>query len=60
MNTLIDWRNKKALSHRDLAQVSGVALSTISHIESGKHKATFVTRRKLASALGLKPEEIDF
>jgi transcriptional regulator with XRE-family HTH domain len=60
MNTLIDWRTKKAMSQRDLAQVSGVALSTISHIKSGKHKATFVTRRKLAFALGLKPEEIGF
>ncbi len=60
MVTLIAWREKKAMSQRDLAQASGVAYSTISNIESGKRKASFVTRRKLAAALDLKPEQIDF
>jgi DNA-binding XRE family transcriptional regulator len=60
MTTLNTWRKKKAMSQRDLAKASGVSLTTICHIETGKHIASFVTRRKLAAALDLKPEEIDF
>jgi transcriptional regulator with XRE-family HTH domain len=60
MNTLVALRERKAMSQRDLAIASGVAYSTISNIESGKRKASFVTRRKLAAALGVPVEKIDF
>jgi len=54
------WREKKALSLRDLSKMSGASVVTITHIEHGKQKARPITKRKLAKALGLKPEEIDW
>jgi DNA-binding XRE family transcriptional regulator len=60
MYSLYEIRTRKAMSQRDLARLSGVALSTINHIETGKHKASFVTRRKLAMALGIPVEDIEF
>ena len=60
MTTLKEWRSRKAISIRDLAERTGVSTTTISHIEQGKHAARHVTKRKIAQALGLKPEEIDF
>jgi transcriptional regulator with XRE-family HTH domain len=60
MTTLREWRRKNTLSQRDLAKLSGVALSTITLIETGKHKAQFVTLRKLAKALKVEPSQIDF
>jgi transcriptional regulator with XRE-family HTH domain len=58
--SLRQWRNKKAVSLKDLEASSGVAISTLSRIETGKHKARHVTKRKVAAALGLIPEDIDF
>jgi transcriptional regulator with XRE-family HTH domain len=58
--SLREWRNKKAISLKDLEAMSGVAISTLSRIETGKHKARHITKRKIAAVLGLKPEDIDF
>jgi transcriptional regulator with XRE-family HTH domain len=60
MPTLRESRIKKAMSQRDLAKASGVALGTISDIELRKRSAHFITRRKLAEALGVPVEKIDF
>ena len=60
MVTLKEWRNKKAISLKNLEALSGVAVSTLSRIETGKHKPRHVTKQKISEALGLKPEEIDF
>jgi transcriptional regulator with XRE-family HTH domain len=60
MRTLVGWRTLKGFSQRDLAKASGVQTSTICHIETRKHTAAFVTRRKLAAALALNPEDIRF
>jgi transcriptional regulator with XRE-family HTH domain len=60
MTTLKEWRKKKAISLRALQQLSGVSATTISLIEQGKQDARHITRQKLAAALELKPEEIDF
>jgi transcriptional regulator with XRE-family HTH domain len=60
MVTLKEWRKKKAVTLRELEAVSGVSATTISLIEQGKHEARAITRKKIAQALGLTPEQIDF
>ncbi len=52
------WRERKALSQRDLAQLAGVSQFSISKIETGNQKPRPSTLRKLAAALGLTPEEL--
>lgn len=50
-------RERRALSQRELAALSGVDQTTISHIEGGKG-AWPRTARKLAQALGVDPDEL--
>ena len=52
------WRERKALSQRDLAQLAGVSQFSISKIETGNQKPRPSTLRKLAAALGLTPEQL--
>ena len=49
------WRQRKALSQRDLVGLSGVSLATIVRIEHGQ-TARPSTIRKLAQAFGVAPE----
>jgi transcriptional regulator with XRE-family HTH domain len=51
-------RQDRALSQRDLAEASGVTLSTINRLELGRQSAYPVTVRKLAAALGVSPREL--
>ena len=60
MTTLREWREKKAVSVRELATSSGISTVTISHLENGLYKPRHITKKKIAAALGLKPEEIEF
>ncbi len=60
MAKLKDLRITEALSQRDLAALSGVGLTTINRLENGIQKPTFKTIRKLATALEVKPSEIEF
>ncbi len=55
---LREFRENRLLSLRDLAEKAGVSYTTIHGIETGKHKPTFQTLRKLAAALGIEPEEL--
>jgi transcriptional regulator with XRE-family HTH domain len=57
---LREIRESKGLSQDDLARLSGVAKSTIVDLELGRRKPRPSTRRKLAQALGVRPEEIIF
>jgi transcriptional regulator with XRE-family HTH domain len=58
--TLREWREKRALSMRELAELSGVALRTIWRLEHGGGYPYPSTRRKLAQALGVEPDQIVF
>jgi transcriptional regulator with XRE-family HTH domain len=49
-----EWRAKRGLSQRDLAEVSGVSREYIARIELGQHDPTLSTLEKLAKALGVK------
>jgi len=52
-------RRGQGLTQADLSEESGVAQSTIAHIESGKHARPHPgTLSKLARALGIKPSEL--
>jgi transcriptional regulator with XRE-family HTH domain len=53
-------RKRKALSQRDLARLAGVSPTTINRIEQGLIEPNPSTKRKIAQALGVSPEDIKF
>lgn len=53
-------RKQKALSQRDLAKLAGVSVVTINRIEQKLIDPNPITRRKIAAALGVSPEDIQF
>jgi transcriptional regulator with XRE-family HTH domain len=55
---LREVREELGYSQKELSDKTGVALSTISGIELGKHKARPATLRKLADAMGVDIREI--
>ena len=55
---LKEVREELGFSQKDLSDKSGIALSTISGIEVGKHKPRPATLRKLADAMGVDIREI--
>ena len=59
MNTprLRYWRERKALSLRELAALAGVAYRTVWRLENG-YQAEGRTIRKLAAALDIEPHEL--
>src|SRR5918994_3490017 len=57
MDRLADLREWRALTLRELAQMSGVAADTINQIELGHRKARPSTLRKLARALEIDVQE---
>ncbi len=58
MQRLRALRQQRVLTLRELEERSGVAYNTIWHLENGKRGAQPRTLRKLAGALGVKPEEL--
>jgi DNA-binding XRE family transcriptional regulator len=60
MPTLKELRDRLFLSPGELAEKAGVPASTIYNLESGKNKPIRRTVRKLADALGVRPEDIEF
>ncbi|MHB8674769.1 MAG: helix-turn-helix domain-containing protein, partial [Candidatus Limnocylindrales bacterium] len=51
-------REQRFLTQAVLAERSRIAEPTISRLESGHQRARFSTIRKLAEALGVKPEKL--
>jgi len=60
MSDFKELRKYKAISQRDLAKISGVSLNTICRLEQGKQMPNWQTIRKLAKALGVQPNIIEF
>ena len=58
MVRLREVREELGYSQKELSDKTSVALSTISGIELGKHKARPATLRKLADAMGVDIREI--
>lgn len=55
---LKEWRQRRALALRDLAETSGVGVNTINRLERGHQSARPSTVRRLAAALGIDPAEL--
>lgn len=51
---IAQWRAVRGLTQRELAAQTGMALSTINQIETGKSKPQPTTLRRLARALGIE------
>src|SRR4028118_743638 len=58
MDRLAELRERRALTPRALAEMSGVAADTINQIELGHRKARPSTLRKLARALDVEVREL--
>jgi transcriptional regulator with XRE-family HTH domain len=58
MDQLAELRERRALTLRELAEMSGVAADTINQIELGHRKPRPSTLRKLARALVVNVEEL--
>ncbi|HET8629945.1 MAG TPA: helix-turn-helix transcriptional regulator [Thermomicrobiales bacterium] len=52
------WRERRALSQRELAAAAGVAQNTIWRTEQGQVAAHPATLRKLAAALGVRVDQL--
>ncbi len=55
---LRQWRERRLLSQRELAEKVGMSTGQINRIENGIHQPRFSTIRKLAVALSVSPEEL--
>jgi len=55
---LKELRRERALSQRELAQLSGVSYDAIAKLERGRREAQPRTVRRLAEALGVEPGEL--
>ena len=51
-------RERKALTQRELAEKAGINRVTITRIENGYDQPFPATVRKLADALGVRPEDL--
>ena len=51
-------RRRRGLTQRQLGEIAGVAHTTVQRLESLKRGAYPQTMQKLASALGIAPEEL--
>jgi DNA-binding XRE family transcriptional regulator len=60
MKTLKTFRKQKALSQRDLAKIAGLSPTTINRVEQRLIEPNPSTKRKIAKALKVKLEEIQF
>jgi len=58
--TLKEIRTKRVMSQADLSRASGVTTNAICRLEQGKRKPRFVTIRKLAKALDIEPDLIEW
>lgn len=57
-NRVREIRNKVGLSQYQLARLSGLSQSTVSHIERGAFLPTIDSAYKIAAVLGVRVEEL--
>ena len=55
---LKEWRERRLLTQRELAERIGVTTGTINRIERGVHQPRLATVRRLAEALGVDPDDL--
>ena len=59
MPTLKEWRARRLLTVRGLAEAAGVAPTTVYLVENGRSAPTFRVVRALSAALGVEPTQVD-
>jgi len=59
MPKLKELRLRLFISQAELAKRAGLAAETVNRLERGR-RPSFITIRKLAKALGVKPADIEF
>lgn len=52
------WRQKRVMSREALKRASGVSRNTINALELGRTHANYATIGKLATGLGITPEQL--
>ena len=52
------YRDRKALTQQELAEAAGLTRPNLARLEAGRQAAIPSTVRKLASALGVEPEDL--
>jgi DNA-binding XRE family transcriptional regulator len=52
------WREYLGLTQKEVAERMGISQAALSQMESGEKKLRNTTRKKLASALGINPEQL--
>jgi DNA-binding XRE family transcriptional regulator len=58
MPTIKELRLSKLMSQRTLSKLAGITHATISRIETGKQKASDLTKARIAKALGCDIKDI--
>lgn len=52
------WREYLGFTQKEIAERAGITQAALSQMENGEQKMRKATREKLASALGLTPEQL--
>ena len=55
---LREWRERRLLTQRELAEKVGMSTGQINRIENGIHRPRLSTVRKLAEVLEVTPDEL--
>ena len=58
MRHLREWRASQLFSLRALAEAAAITPRTLTDIEYGRRKPTYLTMRRISQALGVAPAEI--
>ncbi len=58
LKSLKQIRESQFLTQQELADKAGITRVAVARLESGKVDARFSTLKKLAEALGVKPQEL--
>jgi ribosome-binding protein aMBF1 (putative translation factor) len=53
------WRRRLRMSQEELAKKAGIPQSHVCRLETGKHAPSYLTIERLATALGVKPSQLD-
>lgn len=58
MNVMTMARAERAITQRELARRTGLALTSINEIETGKRRARALSAVKIAKVLGIDPNDV--
>ena len=58
MTTLREIRRRRFMTQAELSEKTGLTITTISQLENGRRQPSLRTVRRLAEALGVRPEKL--